>query len=51
MTVHDFDMARYVIGSEVTEVYAAGAVRITPELAAFGDATPPWSRSRTPTGA
>src|SRR3954470_5468865 len=38
MTVHDFDMARYVTGSEVTEVYARGAVRITPELAAFGDA-------------
>ena len=38
MTVHDFDMARYVIGSEVTEVYARGAVRITPELATFGDA-------------
>src|SRR3954465_14643163 len=38
MTVHDFDMARYVIDSEVTEVYARGAVRITPELAAFGDA-------------
>ena len=30
MTVHDFDMARYVTGSEVTEVYARGAVRITP---------------------
>ena len=38
MTVHDFDMARYVTGSEVTEVYARGAVRITPELAALGDA-------------
>jgi myo-inositol 2-dehydrogenase/D-chiro-inositol 1-dehydrogenase len=38
MTVHDFDMARYVTGSEVTEVYARGAVRITPELAGFGDA-------------
>ena len=24
MTIHDFDMARYVVGSEVVEVYAAG---------------------------
>src|SRR5688500_4026757 len=28
MTIHDFDMARYVTGSEVTEVYARCAVRI-----------------------
>jgi len=37
MTIHDFDMARYVTGSEVAEVFARGAVRITPELAEFGD--------------
>ena len=37
MTIHDFDMARYVVGSEVVEVYAQGAVRIVPELARFGD--------------
>ena len=37
MTIHDFDTARYVVGSEVLEVYAAGAVRIEPELAEFGD--------------
>ena len=24
MTIHDFDMARYLIGDEVVEVYAAG---------------------------
>jgi myo-inositol 2-dehydrogenase / D-chiro-inositol 1-dehydrogenase len=35
MTIHDFDMARYVVGSEVVEVYARGAVRVDP---AFGDA-------------
>jgi myo-inositol 2-dehydrogenase/D-chiro-inositol 1-dehydrogenase len=28
MTIHDFDMARYVTGSEVVEVYARGTVRI-----------------------
>jgi myo-inositol 2-dehydrogenase / D-chiro-inositol 1-dehydrogenase len=35
MTIHDFDMARFVTGSEVVEVFARGAVRIDPE---FGDA-------------
>jgi myo-inositol 2-dehydrogenase / D-chiro-inositol 1-dehydrogenase len=37
MTVHDFDMARYVTGSEVVEVYARGAVRIDPSFADAGD--------------
>ena len=37
MTIHDFDMARYITGSEVVEVYAQGAVRITPELRELGD--------------
>jgi myo-inositol 2-dehydrogenase/D-chiro-inositol 1-dehydrogenase len=37
MTIHDFDMARYIVGSEVVEVFAAGAVRVVPELADFGD--------------
>jgi myo-inositol 2-dehydrogenase / D-chiro-inositol 1-dehydrogenase len=35
MTIHDFDMARFVTGSEVVEVFARGAVRIH---AAFADA-------------
>src|SRR5205823_9307752 len=35
MTIHDFDMARFVTGSEVVEVFARGAVRVDP---AFGDA-------------
>ena len=37
MTIHDFDMARYVTGSEVVEVFARGAVRIDPEFEAAGD--------------
>ena len=37
MTIHDFDMARFVTGSEVLEVYAQGAVRIEPTLAAVPD--------------
>jgi myo-inositol 2-dehydrogenase / D-chiro-inositol 1-dehydrogenase len=37
MTIHDFDMARYVTGSEVVEVYARGAVRIDESFADAGD--------------
>jgi myo-inositol 2-dehydrogenase/D-chiro-inositol 1-dehydrogenase len=37
MTVHDFDMARYVTGSEVVEVFARGARRIRPDYAEAGD--------------
>jgi myo-inositol 2-dehydrogenase / D-chiro-inositol 1-dehydrogenase len=36
-TIHDFDMARYMTGSEVVEVYARGAVRIEPRLVELGD--------------
>ena len=37
MTIHDFDMARFVTGSEVVEVFARGGVRVAPELAEAGD--------------
>jgi myo-inositol 2-dehydrogenase/D-chiro-inositol 1-dehydrogenase len=37
MTIHDFDMARFVTGSEVVEVFARGAVRVAPEFADAGD--------------
>jgi myo-inositol 2-dehydrogenase/D-chiro-inositol 1-dehydrogenase len=37
MTIHDFDMARYVTGSDVCEVTARGAVRIDPMFADAGD--------------
>jgi myo-inositol 2-dehydrogenase / D-chiro-inositol 1-dehydrogenase len=37
MTIHDFDMARFVTGSEVTEVFARGAVRVEPAFAEAGD--------------
>ncbi|MDR0357145.1 MAG: inositol 2-dehydrogenase [Clostridiales Family XIII bacterium] len=38
MTIHDFDMVRYLVGSEATEVTAYGSVLINPEIKAFGDA-------------
>lgn len=37
MAIHDFDMARFVTGSEVTEVFARGAVRIDPGIGEVGD--------------
>ena len=37
MMIHDFDMARYLAGSEVTEVYAAGACLVDPRFADYGD--------------
>jgi myo-inositol 2-dehydrogenase/D-chiro-inositol 1-dehydrogenase len=37
MTIHDFDMARFVTGSEVVEVFAQGAVRILPDIAEHDD--------------
>jgi myo-inositol 2-dehydrogenase/D-chiro-inositol 1-dehydrogenase len=37
MTIHDFDMARYLIGSEVEEVYTLAAVMVDPEIGRAGD--------------
>ncbi|MEI6874478.1 MAG: inositol 2-dehydrogenase [Spirochaetota bacterium] len=37
MMIHDLDMARFQAGSEVVEVYAAGAVLIDPEIGKAGD--------------
>ncbi|MFC5404096.1 inositol 2-dehydrogenase [Cohnella soli] len=37
MMIHDFDMARYVAGSDIEEVYAHGGVLIDPVFAEHGD--------------
>jgi myo-inositol 2-dehydrogenase/D-chiro-inositol 1-dehydrogenase len=37
MTIHDFDMARFVTGSEVVDVFAHGAVRVDPAIGDAGD--------------
>jgi myo-inositol 2-dehydrogenase/D-chiro-inositol 1-dehydrogenase len=37
MMIHDFDMARFVTGSEVVEVFARGGVRVAPTFAEAGD--------------
>ncbi len=37
MTIHDFDMARFLMGSEVEEVYTCAGVMIDPEIGRAGD--------------
>lgn len=37
MTIHDFDMARFLSGSEVVEVFASGAVLIDPDFETYDD--------------
>jgi myo-inositol 2-dehydrogenase/D-chiro-inositol 1-dehydrogenase len=37
MTIHDFDMARYLVGSEASEVYARAAVLVDPIFEKAGD--------------
>jgi myo-inositol 2-dehydrogenase/D-chiro-inositol 1-dehydrogenase len=37
MTIHDFDMARFLIGVDVTEIYATGNVLIDPAIEEAGD--------------
>jgi myo-inositol 2-dehydrogenase/D-chiro-inositol 1-dehydrogenase len=37
MTIHDFDMARFLVGDEVTEVYTMAGVRVDPEIGKAGD--------------
>ncbi|CAM9394868.1 unnamed protein product, partial [Phaeothamnion confervicola] len=37
MAVHDFDMARFLVGSEVAEVFCKGACRVDPAIGEAGD--------------
>jgi myo-inositol 2-dehydrogenase/D-chiro-inositol 1-dehydrogenase len=37
MTIHDWDMARFQVGSEIEEVYTKGAVLVDPEIGKAGD--------------
>ncbi len=37
MTIHDFDMARFLINDEVEEIYAAGGVLVDPQIGEVGD--------------
>lgn len=37
MTIHDFDMARFLMGDEVVRVYAAGGTLVDPRIGEAGD--------------
>jgi myo-inositol 2-dehydrogenase / D-chiro-inositol 1-dehydrogenase len=37
MTIHDFDMARYLMGCEVEQIYVAGSTLVDPEISKAGD--------------
>ncbi len=37
MTIHDFDMARFLMDEEVEEIYAAAGVMVDPEIGKAGD--------------
>lgn len=37
MAIHDFDMARYLLGEEVTEVFASASCLVDPEIGKAGD--------------
>ncbi len=37
MTIHDFDMARYLVGAEVEQVYAVGGNLVDPAIGQAGD--------------
>lgn len=37
MAIHDFDMARYISGKEVKEVFSAGTVKVDQEIGKAGD--------------
>ena len=37
MGIHEFDSARFLMGSEIVEVQATGSVQLFPELAGYGD--------------
>ena len=51
MTIHDFDMVRFLTGSEVEEVHAMGAVLIDPAIGEAGDVDTAVTTLKMATGA
>jgi myo-inositol 2-dehydrogenase/D-chiro-inositol 1-dehydrogenase len=50
MTIHDFDMARFLLGEEPVEVFAAGSCLVDPVFAKLGDIDTVMAVLRTPSG-
>jgi len=51
MGIHEFDSARFLMGSEIVEVQATGSVQLFPELATHGDVDTAVVSLRFATGA
>ncbi len=50
MMIHDFDMARWLLGEEPVEVFATGSVLVDPQIAAAGDVDTAAATLRTASG-
>ncbi|HMN54092.1 MAG TPA: inositol 2-dehydrogenase [Sphingopyxis sp.] len=50
MVIHDFDMARWLLGEEVSEVFASASVLVDPAIGAAGDADTAKTILRTASG-
>jgi myo-inositol 2-dehydrogenase / D-chiro-inositol 1-dehydrogenase len=50
MMIHDFDMARFLLGEEITEVTATGSVLVDPEIGKAGDVDSASATLRTASG-
>ncbi len=50
MTIHDFDMARWLLGEEPVEVFAYGSCLVDPQVAAKGDIDSAMVLMRTASG-
>ncbi len=50
MMIHDFDMARFLLGEEVAEVSATGAVLVDPAIGEAGDVDTATATLRTASG-
>jgi myo-inositol 2-dehydrogenase / D-chiro-inositol 1-dehydrogenase len=50
MTIHDFDMARWLLGEEPVEVFAYGSTLVDPEVAKIGDTDSVMILMRTANG-
>jgi myo-inositol 2-dehydrogenase/D-chiro-inositol 1-dehydrogenase len=51
MTIHDFDLARFVLGEDPAEVFATGSVMIEPALGGIGDVDTAMVVLKAPSGA
>ena len=50
MAIHDFDMARWILGEEVVEVFAFGSCLVDPEIGKLGDVDTARTMLKTASG-